>query len=65
MKSVASEEEAVKVYKCKRNSLADGEFQLTNWICNSEKIMEGISLEDRSVALSRTFEAELLAPSIL
>ena len=65
VKSVASEEEAAEVYKCLRKSLADGGFQLTKWICNSEKVMEEISPEDRSVALSKTFEAEPLAPSIL
>ena len=65
VKSVASEDEAVEVYKCLRKSLADGGFQLTKWICNSEKVMERISPEDRSSALSKTFEAEPLAPSIL
>ena len=65
VKTVASEEEAVEVYKCLRKSLADGGFQLTKWICNSEKVMERISPEDRSSALSKTFEAEPLAPSIL
>ena len=34
VKSVASEEEAVEVYKCLRKSLADRGFQLTKWICN-------------------------------
>ena len=61
VKSVASEEEAVEMHKC----LADGGFQLTKWISNSEKVMEEIPLEDRSGALSKTFEAEPLAPSIL
>ena len=65
VKSVASEEEAVEVYKCLRKSLVDRGFQLTKWICNSEKVMEEISSEDRSVSLSKTFEAEPLAPSIL
>ena len=40
MKSVASEEETVGVYKSLRKALADGGFQLTKWICNSEKVME-------------------------
>ena len=65
VKSVASEEESVEVYKCLRKSLADGGFQLTKWICNSEKVMERIPPEDRSSALSKAFEAEPLAPSIL
>ena len=65
VKSVASWEEAVEVYKCLRKSLADRGFQLTKWICNSEKVMEEIPSEDRSDALSKTFEAEPLAPSIL
>ena len=65
VKSVASEEEAVGMYKSLRKSLADGGFQLTKWICNSEKVMERISPEDRSSTLSKTFEAEPLAPSIL
>ena len=34
VKSVASEEEAVEVYKFLRKSLADRGFQLTKWICN-------------------------------
>ena len=37
VKSVASEEEAVEVYESLRKFLADGGFQLTKWICNSEK----------------------------
>ena len=65
VKSVASREEAVEAYKCLRKSLADRGFQLTKWICNSEKVMEEIPSEDRSDALSKTFEAEPLAPSIL
>ena len=65
VKSVASGEEAVEVYKCLRKSLAHRGFQLTKWFCNSEKVMKEISAEDRSVSLSKTFEAELLAPSIL
>ena len=65
VESVASEEEAVGIYKSLRKSLADGGLQLTKWICNSEKVMERISPEDRSGALSKTFEAEPLAPSIL
>ena len=65
VKSVASEEEAVDVYRSLQKSLADRGFQLTKWICNSEKVMKEISPEDRSVALSKTFEAEPLAPSIL
>ena len=65
VKSVASEEEAVDVYRSLRKSLADRGFQLTKWICISEKVMKEISPEDRSVALSKTFEAEPLAPSIL
>ena len=65
VKSVASREEAVEVYKCLRQSLANRGFQLTKWICNSEKVMEEIPSEDRSDALSKTFEAEPLAPSIL
>ena len=64
VKSVASEEETVGMYKSLRKSLADGGFQLTKWICNSEKVMERISPEDGSGALSKTFEAEPLAPSI-
>ena len=64
-KSVATEEEAVEVYKCLRKSSADQGFQLTKWICNSEKVIKEISPEDRSVALSKTFEAEPLALSIL
>ena len=62
VKSVASEEEAVEVYKCLRKSLADGGFQLTKSICNSEKVMGERSPEDRSVSLSETFEAEPLHP---
>ena len=58
LKSLASREEAVEVYKCLRNSLADGGFQLTNWICNSKKVMEEIPPEDRSGALSKTLEAK-------
>ena len=65
VKSVASEEKVVEVYKSLRKSLADGEFQLTKRICNTEKVMEEISPEDRSVSLSKTFEAEPLALSIL
>ena len=65
VKSVASREETVEAYKCLRKSLADRGFQLTKWICNSEKVMEEIPSEDRSDALSKTFEAEPLAPSIL
>ena len=65
VKSVASEEEAVDVYRSLRKSLAERDFQLTKWICNSEKVMEEIPSEDRSVSLSKTFEAEPLAPSIL
>ena len=65
VKSINSEEEAVDVYKSLRKSLADRGFQLTKWICNSEKVMREISPEDRSVTLSKTFEAEPLAPSIL
>ena len=65
VKSVDSEEEAVEVYKCLRKSLADGGFQLTKWICNSEKVMEEIPPEDKSGALSKTLEIEPLAPSIL
>ena len=61
VKSVASEEEALQVYKNLRKSLADGGFQLTKWICNSEKVMGEILSEDRSVALSKT----PLAASIL
>ena len=34
VKSVASREEAVEVYRSLRKSLADGGFQLTKWICN-------------------------------
>ena len=63
--SVASEEEAVGMYKSLRKTLADVGFQLTNWICNSEKVIERISPEDRSSALNKTFEAEPLAPSFL
>ena len=40
VQSVFSEEEAVEVYKCLRKSLADGGFQLTKWVCNSEKVMK-------------------------
>ena len=65
VKSVASEEEAVETYRSLRKSLAGGGFQLTKWICNSEKVMEKIPSEARSVALSKPFEAEPLAPSIL
>ena len=65
VKSVASEEEAVDVYRSLQKSLADRGFQLTKWICNSDKVMKEISPEDRSVALSKTFEAQPLAPSIL
>ena len=65
VKSVASEEEAVQVYKNLRKSLADGGFQLTEKICNFEKVMEELPTEERSVALRKTFEAEPLAPSIL
>ena len=65
VKSVASEEEAVDVYRSLRKTLAGGGFQLTKWICNSEKVMKEIPPDDRSVALSKTFEAEPLAPSIL
>ena len=65
VKSVASVEEAVGMYKSLRKSSADGGFQLTKWICNSEKVMDRISPEDRSGALSKTLEAEPLAPSIL
>ena len=50
VKSVASEEEAVEVYKSLRKFLADGGFQLAKWICNSEKVMEEILPEDRSGA---------------
>ena len=64
-KSVPSGVEAVEVYRSLRKSLADGGFQLTIWFCNSEKVMERISPGDRSVALSKTFEAEPLTPSIL
>ena len=63
--TVAPEAEGVGVYKSLRKSLAHGGFQLTKWIFDSEKVMEKISPEDRSVVLSRTSEAELLAPSIL
>ena len=63
--SVASEEEPVDVYRSLRKSLADRGFQLTKWICNSEKVMEEKSPEDRSVALIRTFEAEPLERSIV
>ena len=65
VKSVASGKEAVQVYKNLRKFLADGGFQQTKWICNSENLMEEIPSEDRSVALSKTLEAEPLAPSIL
>ena len=65
VKSVASEEEALEACRILRKSLADRGFQLTKWICNSEKVMEKVSPEDRSVALSKPFEAEPLAPSIL
>ena len=64
LKSVASAEEAVDVYRNLRKSSADGGFQLTKWICNSEKVMEEIPSEDRSAVLSKTFQAEPLAPSI-
>ena len=64
VKSVASEEEAVGVCKSLRKSLADGGCQLTKWICNSEKVIEEISPKDRSGALSKTFEAGPLAPSV-
>ena len=63
-KSATSEEEAVDVSKSLRKSLADRDFQLTKWICNSQKLMEEKSPEDRSVALNKTFEAEHLPPSI-
>ena len=62
VKSLVSEGEAVEVYKNLRKSLAESGFQLTKWICNSEK---EISPEERSGALSKTFEAEPLASSIL
>ena len=53
------------MYTNLRKSSADGGFQLTKWICNSENLMEEISPEDRLGALSEAFEAEPLAPSIL
>ena len=56
---------AVGVYKSLRKDLADGGLQLTKSICNSEKVMEKISPDDRSVALSQTFHAEPSEPSIL
>ena len=65
VKLVASEDEAAGVYKSLRKAVANGRFQLTKWISNSEEVMEGKSSEDRSGALSKTFEAEPLAPSIL
>ena len=65
VKSVDSEEEAVEVYRSLRKSLANHGFRLTKCNCNSEKVMEEISPEDRSVALSKTFDAEPLVPSIL
>ena len=65
VKSVASEEDTVDVYRSLRKSLADRCFRLTKSICNSEKVMEQKSPEDRSVALSKTLEAEPLAPFIL
>ena len=65
VKSVGSQEEAVDVCRILRKSLADRGFQLTKRICNSEKVMEEIFPEDRSVALSKTFEVEPLASSIL
>ena len=55
----------MEVHKCVRKSLADGGFQLTKWICNSENVMEEILPEDRSGALSKTFEAKPMAPSLL
>ena len=61
MKSEASEEGAVDVYRSLQKSLADRGFQLTKWM----KVMREKSPEDRSVALSKTFEAEPLSPSIL
>ena len=65
VKSVVSEEESVDLYRSLRKSLADRGFQLTKWICNPEKVMKEISPGERSVALSKTFEADPLAPSIL
>ena len=65
LKSVASEQVAVDVYRCLRKSLADRGFQLRKWICNSEQLIGEKSPEDRSVGLRKTFEAKPLAPSIL
>ena len=65
VKSIASEEEAGDVYRNLRKSLAHRGFQLMKCISNSEKVMQEISSEDRSVALGKTLEAEPLASSIL
>ena len=65
VKSIASEKEALAVYRSLQKSLADRGFQLTKWICNSEKVMKEIPPEDRTVAPSKTFGSEPLAPSIL
>ena len=62
--SVTSEEEAVEVYKSLQKSSANSGFQLTKWTCNSKKVMDEIIPEDGLVALSRTFKAEALAPSL-
>ena len=53
VKSVASEEEAVEVYKCLQKSLADGGFQLTKLICNSKKVGLQWNVESDSLEICR------------
>ena len=55
----------MEVYTRLRTSLANGGFQLTKWIGNSENVMKVMSPEDRSGAQSKTLEAEPLGSSIL
>ena len=58
--TLASEEVAVEVYKSLLKSLVDCGFQLTKWICKSEKVMEETSAEDRSKHSKITFDINCL-----
>ena len=65
VKSVPSAEPIIEIYKLLRAVLAKRGFHLTKWISNCEQTLTPIDQADKSPSSSKSFEAELISPSIL
>ena len=48
LKSVATEDEAIKIAKEIKDALSEGGFKLTKWISNSERVIQSIPYEERA-----------------